>query len=190
MALRHPWYSQPLKRKHPDDFVPEGGGGCGISGGGGFGAVGAVYPGLGTDAYNVGQTSPPNQGPNPNGRAPKRLRNFESRNLERGFAELSIQPAHSVPSPTHFQQQPILQVGADGVWNNVVGDVGQISSVVWSDGSTLPLLRSSSVHEPPSPEVNDVQMSTQTWYEPEKDSEFSLHSSVVILLLPHSSQSR
>jgi hypothetical protein len=41
-----------------------------------------------------------------------------------------------------------------------------------SDGSTLPLLRSSSVDEPPSPEVNDVQMSTPTWYEPEKDSEF------------------
>lgn len=191
MALRHPWYSQPLKRKHPDDLVPEGG--YGIGGGGGFGVAGTVCGGLGTNAYGVGQAPPPNQGPDSNGRATKRLRNFESRNLERGFAELSIQPAHSVSSPPYFQQQPVLQVGGDGVWSDVVGDVGQSSSVVWSDGSTLPLLRSSSVYEPPSPEVNDVQMSTSTWYEPEKDSKFGSRPCVIVLLLhalPHSSRSR
>ena len=192
MALRHPWYSQPLKRKHPDDLVPEGGGGYGIGGGGGFGVVGTVCGGLGANAYGVGQTLPPNQGPDSNGRATKRLRNFESRNLERGFAELSIQPAHSVSSPSNFQQQPVLQLGGDGVWSDVVGDAGPSSSVVWSDGSTLPLLRSSSVYEPPSPEVDDVQMSTPTWYEPEKDSKLSPHPRVILLLcaLPHSSRSR
>ena len=174
MALRHPWFSQTLKRKHTDDFVSEGSGGCGGGGGGGFGVVGTVYGSSGTDVYGVGQTSPPNQGSNSNGRATKRFRNFESQNLERGFAELSIQPALPVSSPPHTQQQQRLdtQVGGDGVWNNVVGNAEQGSSVVWSDGSTLPLLRSSSVDEPPSPEVNDVQMSTPTWYEPEKDSEF------------------
>lgn len=184
MALRHPWFSQPLKRKHPDDFVSDASGGCG---GGGFGVVGTVYGDLGANAYGVGQTSPPNQGSNSNGRATKRFRSFESRNLERGFAELSIQPAPVVASPLNIhhhhqhqlQQQPDTQEGGDGMWSNVVGNVGQSSSVVCSDGSILPLLRSSSVDEPPSPEVDDVQMSIPTWYEPEKDSEF-LHS------LPHS----
>jgi len=55
------------------------------------------------------------------------------------------------------------------VWSNVVGSFGECSSVVCPDGSTLPLLRPGSVDEPPSPDVDDIQMSTQTWYEPEKD---------------------
>ena len=134
-----------------------------------------MYGGFGMNTYNVGQVLPQNQqGPtNSNGRATKRFRKFESRNLERGFAELSIHPA-PVPFPPHIQHQPQpdTQVGGDGVWSNVVGDVGQSSSVLCPDGSTVPLLRSCSVVEPPSPEVNDVQMSTPTWYEPEKDSEF------------------
>ena len=57
------------------------------------------------------------------------------------------------------------------MWSDVVGNVGECSSVVCPDGSTLPLLRPCSVDEPPSPDVNDIQMSTSTWYEPEKDSE-------------------
>ena len=166
MALRHPWFSQSLKRKHPDDFVSEGSG------------FGVGYGGLGTNAYGVGQTPlpAPDQGSSSNERVTKRFRNFESRNLERGFAELSIQPTPAAfPPNTQSQQQqqrPDTQEGGDGVWSNVVGGVGQSSSVVCSDGSTLPLLRSSSVLEPPSPEVDDIQMSTPTWYEPEKDSEF------------------
>ena len=60
------------------------------------------------------------------------------------------------------------------MWSNVVGSVGECSSVVCPDGSTLPLLRPCSVDEPPSPDVNDIQMSTSTWYEPEKDSESSV----------------
>jgi len=175
MAIRHPWFSQTLKRKCPDDVVSERSNG---SGGGGIGAVGTVYGGLAANAYSVGQVSPPNQSSNSNGRATKRIRKFESRNLERGFAELSIQPTPPVSSPPHVQQQqqlqqPDTQVGGDGVWSNVVGGVGQNSTaVVCPDGSTLPLLRSSSVDEPPSPDVNDIQMSTPMWYEPEKDSEF------------------
>jgi len=181
MAVRHPWFSQTLKRKQPDDFVSEGGSGCGSGGGGGggggFGVVGAVYGGLGVNTH----TSPPNHGSNSNGRATKRFRSFESRNLERGFAGLSIQqtptlPVSSLPH-TQQQQQPDTQVGGDGVWSNVVGNAGQSSNVMLPDGSTIPLLRSSSVDEPPSPEVNDIQMSTPTWYEPEKDSEFVLHPS-------------
>lgn len=68
------------------------------------------------------------------------------------------------------------------MWSNVVGNPGQSSNVMLPDGSTLPLLRSSSVDEPPSPEVNDIQMSTPTWYEPEKDSEFVLHPSRALSL--------
>ena len=176
MALRHPWFSQPLKRKCPDDHSSAEGSG-GFECGGGFGVVGTVYGGLTTNAYNTAQVSQPNQTSNPNGRATKRIRKSESRNLERGFAELSIQPTPSAsPSPTQVQPQPLeqqldTQVGGDGVWSNVVGDVGQSSSVLCPDGSTLPLLRSSSVSEPPSPEVADIQMSNSTWYEPEKDSE-------------------
>ena len=176
MALRHPWFSQTLKRKQPDDFVPEGDSGCG--GNGGFGVLEAVCGGLGTNAHGVEQASLPNQGSNSNGRATKRFRNFESRNLERGFAELSIQPIPPIPSPPHIEQQqqrPDTEVGGDGVWSNVVGNAGQSVNVMLPDGSTLPLLRSSSVDEPPSPEVNDIQMSTPTWYEPEKDSEFVPH---------------
>jgi len=177
MALRHPWFSQTLKRKCPDDAVSERSSG---SGGGGVGAVGTVYGGLTAGACSVGQVSPPNQNSNSNGRATKRVRKFESsRNLERGFAELSIQPTPPVSSPPHVQQQQQrqqldTQVGGDGVWSNVVGNAGQSSSVVCPDGSTLPLLRPSSVDEPPSPDVDDIQMSTPMWYEPEKDSEFLL----------------
>ena len=138
-----------------------------------------VYGGLGTNAHSVGQTSPLNQGSNSNERAAKRVRNFESRNLERGFAELSIHPTLSVPSLPHIeqqqqQQQPDTQLGGDGVWSSVVGNDGQSSNTMLPDGSTLPLLRSSSVVEPPSPDIDDIQMSTPTWYEPEKDSEFVL----------------
>lgn len=172
MALRHPWFSQTLKRKCPDDLLPS-------EGSSGFGPVGTVYGSLTTtNACNIPQASQPSQALNLNGRATKRVRKFESRNLERGFAELSIQPTSPASSPpVHIQQQyreqrPDTQVGGDGVWSNVVGNVGESSNVVYPDGSTLPLLRSSSVHEPPSPEVTDVQMSTPTWYEPEKDSEF------------------
>ena len=130
-----------------------------------------MHGGISTDV------PPQNQGLNSNGRATKRSRKSESRNLERGFAELSIQPT-PVPSPPHIQQQQQqqqqqlgTQVGGGGVWSNVVENVGESSSVVCPDGSTLPLLRSSSVYEPPSPDLDDIQMSTQTWYEPEKDSE-------------------
>jgi len=168
MALRHPWFSQTLKRKQPDDFVPEEDSGCG--GSGGFGVLETVCGGLGTNAHSVEQTSLPNQGSNSNRRATKRFRN-----LERGFAELSIQSTPLIPSPPHIQQQqqrPDTEVGGDGVWSDVVGNAGQSLNVMLPDGSTLPLLRSSSVDEPPSPEVNDIQMSTPTWYEPEKDSEF------------------
>ena len=168
MAIRHPWFSQNLKRKHPDDLGPDGSSG-------GVGVGGMMYGGIDTNAYGVEQVSPPNQDSNSNERATKRVRKFESRNLERGFAELSIQPTPA-SSPPHIQQQQQqqqqdTQVGGDGVWSNVVGDVGEGSSVVCPDGSTLPLLRSSSVDEPPSPDVDDIQMSTSTWYEPEKDSE-------------------
>ena len=134
-----------------------------------------MYGGVNTNGYHVGEVQqPPNQGSNnSNGRATKRVRKFESRNLERGFAELSIQPT-PVPSPPPtqlLQPQPDTRVGGDGVWSDVVGNVGECSSVVCPDGSTLPLLRPCSVDEPPSPDVNDIQMSTSTWYEPEKDSE-------------------
>ncbi|KAF9646570.1 hypothetical protein BDM02DRAFT_2993998 [Thelephora ganbajun] len=175
MSLRHPWFSQTLKRKHPDDLLSsEGSSGCGIGSSGGFGIAGTVFGGLGTNACSVGQVSPSSQSSNSNGRATKRFRKFESRNLERGLAELSIRPTPHVPSPPpHIQQrqqqEPDVQVGGDGVWSNVVGNAGQSSSVVCPDGSTLPLLRSSSVDEPPSPDLTDVQMSTPTWYEPEKD---------------------
>ena len=129
-----------------------------------------VYGGVGTNVYNA---LSPNQGSNLNGRATKRFRRFESRNLERGFAELSIHPTpvSSLPHIQQQQQQPDTRVGGDGVWSDVVGNVGESSCVVCPDGSTLPLLRSSSVDEPPSPDVYDIQMSTPTWYEPEKDSE-------------------
>jgi len=135
-----------------------------------------VYGGVDTNGYHVGEVQPPNQGSNSNGRATKRVRKFESRNLERGFAELSIQPT-PVPSPPPTQQlhqQPDTLVGGDGVWSDVVGGVGECSTVLCSDGSTLPLLRPCSVYEPPSPDVDDIQMSTQSWYEPEKDSESSV----------------
>ena len=179
MALRHPWFSQTLKRKSPDDPPPPEA--SSEFGGGDFGVAGTAYGGVSTNAYNVSQVSQLNQTctANSDGRATKRLRKLENRNLERGFAELSIQPTSSVSSsPTHIQQrhyleqQPDTQVGEDGVWRTVVGDAGQSLNVLCPDGSTLPLLRSSSVDEPPSPEVDDVQMSTSTWYEPEKDSEF------------------
>ena len=173
MALRHPWFSQTLKRKCPDDLLSQAEGSHDL-GGGGFGAVGTVYGGVATNACNTPQASQPNLTFHSNGRAAKRVRKFESRNLERGFAELSIQPTSpaSSTSPVHIQQQYIegVQVGDDGVWSNFAGNVGEGASVVCSDGSTLPLLRSSSVDETPSPEVIDVQMSTSTWYEPEKDS--------------------
>lgn len=167
MALRHPWFSQTLKRKCPDDLLsPEGGGGLGVAG--------AVDGSLTTNVSSIPQASQPNQTFNPNGRASKRVRKSESRNLERGFAELSIQPTSPTSSsPAHNQQQhieqrPDTQVGGDIVWSN---SIREGPTVVWSDGSILPLLRSSSVEEPPSPEVNDIQMSTPSWYEPEKDSE-------------------
>lgn len=166
MALRHPWFSQTLKRKCPDDLLS-------TEGSGGFGVV---YGSLPTDAYNVPQASHPDQALDFNGRTVKRARKFESRNLERGFAELSIQPtspASSSPThiqPQHIEQRPDAQVGGDEIWSSVVGNFGESSNVVCPDGSTLPLLRAGSVNEPPSPEVKDIQMSTQTWYEPEKDS--------------------
>jgi hypothetical protein len=76
MAVRHPWFSQTLKRKHTDDSVSEGGNGCGSGGGAGFGVIGTMYGGLDAfDAHGVGQTSSPNQGSNSNGRATKRVRN-------------------------------------------------------------------------------------------------------------------
>ena len=139
-----------------------------------------MYGGVDANGYHDGQVQPPNQGSNSNERATKRVRKFGSRNLERGFAELSIQPT-PVPSPPiqQLQQLPDTRIGGDGVWNDVVGHVGDCSSVVCPDGSTLPLLRPCSVDEPPSPDVNDIQMSTPTWYEPEKDSE----SSVVFIAL-------
>jgi len=170
MALRHPWFSQNLKRKHPDDLISDGSNASGS----GVGTGGTAYGGVSADAHNAGHDLPPNQGSDSNGRATKRIRKFESRNLERGFAELSIQPT-SVSSPPHIQQQqqqPDTRAGGDDVWSGVVGGVGQSSCVVvCPDGSTLPLLRPTSVDEPPSSDVNDIQMSTQTWYEPEKDSE-------------------
>lgn len=173
MALRHPWFSQTLKRKCPDDLLSSETS-TGFSGGG-FGVVGTVYGGLSTNACHLAQVSQPNQTPdsNPNGRATKRFRKFESRNLERGFAELSIQPTSlTSPPPTHIQQHhleplPETQTGGHGIWiNNVVGSVGQSSNVLYPNGSTI---RPSSVDEPSSFEVDDVQMSTSSWYEPEKD---------------------
>ena len=114
------------------------------------------------NAYNVGQVLPPSQGPtNLNGRATKRFQKFESWNLERRFVELSIHPAPDFfPPHIQHQPQPDTQVGDDGVWSNVVGNVGQSSSVLCPDGSTVPLLQSCSVIEPPLPDMNDVQMST------------------------------
>lgn len=171
MALRHPWFSQSLKRKCSDDLLlPEGSNE--------FGTVGTVYGSLTTNAYNNPQAPQPNQTLSLNGRATKRVRKSRSRNLERGFAELSIQPTPPTSSsPAHIiqqqhtQQRSDTQVGGDGVWNNVVRDLGESSTVVCPNGLTLPLLRSGSFDEPPSPEVTDIQMSTSTWYEPEKDSE-------------------
>ena len=134
-----------------------------------------MYGGIDTNGYHVGQVQPSDQGSNSNGRATKRVRKFESRNLERGFAELSIRPTPVPPPPPIQQQQqqiqPDTQVGGDGVWIDVVGNVEESSSVVCQDGSTLPLLRPCSVNEPPSPDLDDIQMSIPTWYEPEKDSE-------------------
>lgn len=185
MALRHPWFTQTLKRKCPDDLLSsETSGGFG-GGGGGFGVAGAVCGGLAANSYNPAQVSQPNQtsNSNSNGRATKRFRKFESRNLERGFAELSIQPASPASLPPtyvqqhhhHLEREPETQIGGHGGWsNNVVGDVGQSSGVLYPDGWTLPLLLPGSVDEPLSPEVDDVQMSTSSWYEPEKDSEFFL----------------
>ena len=170
MSLRHPWFSQTLKRKCPDDLLSsEGNSGFG---GGGFGVVGTAYGTPTTDAYNIPQ---PNQTFDLNGRAAKRVRKFESRNLERGFAELSIQPTSPTSSsspPAHVQQQP-----DDGVWNNFGVNVGESSNAARPDGSTgVPLLRSGPFEELPPPEVTDVQMSASTWYEPEKDSKSFLRS--------------
>jgi len=154
MALRNPWFSQTLKRKCPDDpLTSETSGGFG---GGGFGVVGAVCGGLAANAYNPAQVSQPNQtsNSNSNGRATKRFRKFESRNLERGFAELSIQPvspAYVQQHHHHLEREPETQTGGHGGWGNNA------------------LLRPGSVDEPPSPEMNDVQMCTSSWYEPEKD---------------------
>lgn len=174
MALRHPWFSQTLKRKHPDDLLsPEG---CSGFGGGGFGVVGTVCGSLDTNAYPIPQTPQSIEPFDLNGRTAKRVRKFESRNLERGFAELSIRPTLPAPlSPTHTLQQHVEQrqdthVGGDGVWSGVAGPVGESPNVVCLDGPTLPLLRPSFIDEPPSPEMSDVQMSTSTWYELEKDS--------------------
>jgi hypothetical protein len=58
------------------------------------------------------------------------------------------------------------------VWNDLVGNVGQNSNILCSNNQTVPVLTSTFVDEPPSPEADDIQMSTSTWYEPEKDSEF------------------
>jgi len=154
-----------------------------ITGGGGQSGLshirsggGTMYGGVNTNGYHVGQVQPPpNQcSNNSNGRTAKRVRKFESQNLERGFAEPSIQstPVPSPPPTQQLQTQPDTRVGGGGVWNNVIGNIEECPSMVYPDELTLPLLWPCSVDEPPSPDANDIQMSTSTWYEPEKDSEY------------------